>query len=99
MNLKEFFKPTKGKILFAIILFIVIFLIPYFKLAGEIFQGGYIRAPFILIIATYLSFSIPDFLVGIRIFEIPVYLLSLIILIFATYSITCFIYKNLRRKY
>ena len=94
MNQKEFFKPSKRKIVLTIILFIVIFLIPYFKLSGEIFQGGYIRAPLILIIATYLAFSIPDLIVGVRILEIPLYLFALLILISITYSFVSFIDKK-----
>ena len=84
MNIKEFFKPIKRKTIFTIILFVVIFLIPYFKLAGEIFQGGFIKAPLILIIATYVAFSIPDFMIGVMILEIPYYLIALSVLIFIT---------------
>mgnify|MGYP001564197780 CR=1 FL=1 len=98
MDRKEFFKPTKRKVILAIVLFVIVFLIPYFKLGGEIFQGGYIRAPFILVIATYLAFSIPDFMVGKVILEIPFYLLSLFILIFITYSIACFADMMLTKK-
>jgi hypothetical protein len=82
MNRKEFFKPTKRKVILAILLFVIVFLIPYFKLAGKIFQGGYIRAPLILIIAIYLAFGMPDFMVGVRFLEIPYYLISLAILVF-----------------
>jgi len=98
MQWKEFFKPTKRKIILAIILFIIIFLIPYFKLAGEIFQGGYIRAPLILVLATYLAFGMPDFMVGVKFLEIPYYLLALVVLIFLTYYLTCFIDKKLRAR-
>ena len=98
MQGKEFFQLTKRKIIFAILLFLIIFIVPYFKLAGEIFQGGYIRAPLILIIATYLAFGMPDFMVGVRFLEIPYYIISLAILIFLTYSLACLIDKKLKAK-
>ena len=95
---KEFFKPTKRKIIYTIILFAIIFLVPYFKMGGEIFQGGYIRAPLLFVLATYIAFGIPDFMIGLTILEIITYLFALLVLIFITYTIICFLVAKLTAK-
>ncbi len=97
MDRKKFFKPSRKKIILTIALFIIIFLVPYFKIHGEIFQGGFIRTPLILVVATFVAFIINDFLFVNTFFEIIIYLLALIFLIFITYSLACFI--NLKLKF
>ena len=90
-------KPSKCNVLLSIGIFIL-FLIPVIPISGEIFAGGRIFAPILLVLVMWISFFLNDFTPFYsQPFTVTVLIIALLVLLLLIYLLSNYICQKQRK--